>query len=129
MSIIDENLQNEIERGDASINGIEAKAYRRVFDALKKEPDFSLPANFADHVIVRMEARKESSRDFLWMGAGVVGFVIAAIISVLLTNFKFDFGVFKFMAGYPGLVAFGVVFILGLQWLDKKLIRPTISGS
>src|SRR5882757_4901504 len=99
MSIKDEDLQNEIERGDVPV-GIEANAYKRVFDALRKDPDFILPVNFADHVIARVEAKKESSFDFVWMGAGVVGFVIAAIISVVLTNFKFNFGVFKFMAGY-----------------------------
>jgi len=125
MSIIDENLQNEIEKGDAPIVGIEASAYKKVFDVLKKEPDFTLPVNFADKVVARIEAKKESSRDLIWIGAGVATFIIAAIISVALTNFRFNFGAFRFISGYPGLVAFGVVFILALQWVDKKLIRPT----
>ena len=94
MSIEDENLQNKIEGGDAPVNGIEANAYKRVFDALNKEPDFTLPVNFADHVIARMEAKKESSFDFIWIGAGVAGFIIAAIVSVVLTGFKFNFGAF-----------------------------------
>jgi hypothetical protein len=123
MSINDEELQDQIEKSTSAIEGVEAQAYKRVFDALKKEPDFYLSASFADKVVAKMEARKESSRDFIWIGAGVVSFIIAAIVSVVLTDFKLNFGAFKFIAGYPGLVAFGIVFILALQWVDKKLVR------
>jgi hypothetical protein len=44
-----------------------------------------------------------------------------------MTNFKLNFGVLRFISGYPGLFVFGALFILALQWIDKKLIRPSTS--
>jgi hypothetical protein len=120
----DEELQDQIEKASSSVDGVDAYAYKKVFDVLKQEPDFHLPVNFADQVISRIETKKDSSRDFLWFGIGIFMFAIAAIVAILLTDFKVSFGTFKFIAGYPGLFIFGLAFILALQWLDKKLVRP-----
>ncbi len=125
MSIKDEDLQNQIERSNSAIEGIDAQVYKRIFDVLKKEPDFHLPVSFADKVVAKMEAGKESSRDLFWICLGVVSFVVAAIVSVALTGFKLNFGALKFINGYPGLIVFGIVFILVIQWVDKKLVRPS----
>ena len=123
MTTKDEELQNQIERADSSVDGIDAYAYKKVFDALKQEPDFHLPTNFADKVVQKIEAKKESSSDFLWFGIGIFMFAVAAIVSIVLTDFKVSFGAFKFISGYPGLFIFGLGFILFIQWLDKKLLR------
>jgi hypothetical protein len=127
MSIRDEELQNEIEKAGSAGDGLDAQSYKRVFNALKKEPEFQLSGNFADKVIARIEVKKESSGDFFWIASGIVAFVVTAIVSVVLTDFKFTFGAFKFITGYPGLIVFGIAFILGLHWLDKKLVRPSVS--
>jgi hypothetical protein len=127
MAMKDEDLQNQIEKADSSIDGIDAYAYKKVFDALKQEPDFHLPVNFADKVVQKIEAKKESSNDFLWFGIGIFMFAIAAIVAIVLTDFKVSFGVFKFISGYPGFFIFGIGFILFIQWLDKKLVRPKTS--
>ena len=118
----DEELQNKIEQSGAA-EGIDAYAYKKVFDALKQEPSFHLPANFADQIIAKIEAKRESSRDITWFSLGILLFVIAAIVAVVLTDFTPGFGAFKFIPGYRGLIIFAVGFILALQWLDRKFIN------
>jgi len=127
MTTKDEELQNQIEKTGLPIEGVDAYAYKKVFDALKQEPNFHLPINFADKVVQKIEARKESSSDFLWFGIGIFIFAIAAIVAIVLTDFKISFGALKFISGYPGLFIFGTAFILFIQWLDKKLVRPKTS--
>lgn len=127
MKLTDEELQNRIEKGHAADN-LDASAYQRVFDALKKEPAFVLPSSFSDNVIKRIEiAKPEASKDNFWLGLGIFGFVLSAVITVVLTGFKFNAGAFKFLSGYPGLFVFGISFILLLQYFDRKFIRPLAS--
>jgi hypothetical protein len=47
------------------------------------------------------------------------------IAAVLLTNFKFSMGAFKFISGYPGLVVFAILFVSALQWVDHKMVRKS----
>jgi hypothetical protein len=126
MTTREEELQNEILTGaaDDSVDGV---AYKKVFKALSVEPEFSLPINFADKVIRQIENKEAKStvREMYWLAAGVLALMVAAIVSAIIVGFKPSFGAFKFLAGYPGLFAFGLVFILLIQWLDKKLVRPT----
>lgn len=123
MEMKDEHLQSEIEKSGEAGDSLDAHAYKRVFDALRKEPDFSLPANFADRVVQAVSATKESSRDTLWLVLGITLFIAAATIAIVLTGFRPDVGVFRFLAGYPGLIVFGLAFILSLQWVDRRLVR------
>jgi hypothetical protein len=127
MKLADEELQNQIEKGLA-IDGEDASAYKKIFSALKKEPSFVLPASFSDAIVKRIEMEKpQTSTDNLWLGLGISGFVIAAIITIVLTGFNPGAGAFKFLSGYAGLFAFGIVFILLLNFFDKKFIRPLAS--
>lgn len=129
MNSHEEHLQQQIERGVA-VTGPEAEAYRSVFSALQREPSFTLPSNFADQVVQRVlaeAARKEALRDRWWFIAGGVVLAAALIVSLVLVNFKLAFkpgvGVFTFFAGYPGLVLFGLGFVLLLHFIDRKFIR------
>ncbi len=120
----EEEIQHNIEQGLAG-NGSEEQAYRTVFNALKRQPAYELPSGFADRVLRRMEARSEksSAREMFWLYAGLVSFVIAGGIAVGMTGFKMDFGALKFISGYSGLLIFGAAFILGLQWIDRKVVN------
>ena len=122
----EEELQNSIERGLAG-NGPGELAYRTVFSALKQSPSYQLPSDFADRVLHRMEAvaEKSSSRELVWLYVGLISFIIAAGIAIAMTGFKINFGALKFISGYSGLLIFGAAFILGLNWLDKKIIHKT----
>lgn len=127
MKLTDEELQNRIEKGLAAEDA-DASIYQRVFSVLKKEPAFVLPTNFSDDVIIRIAiARPEASKDNLLLGLGIFGFVLAAIITIVLTGFNPSVGAFKFLSGYSGLFVFGIMFILLLHYFDKKFIRPLAS--
>jgi hypothetical protein len=103
-------------------------AFSAVDRSMRREPEFRLPADFSDRVIAKIETRSDSSRDIVWFGAGIFAFIIAAIVAVVFTDFKLNFGVLKFISGYPGFVAFGVLFILVLQWVDKKVIQKKLAA-
>lgn len=124
----DEELQIRMEKGLPG-ESLDERSYRKVFEALKKEPGYELSPSFARQVVGRIEAasQKASSRDIFWLSAGLVSFVIATAVAVYLTGFNLSFGVLKFISGYPGLFVFGLIFILALQWVDKKLIHKTSS--
>jgi hypothetical protein len=122
MKHTEEDLQNQIEHGVVNEFSEDARAYQRVFDAVKKDPDFHVSLPFADRIIARIE-RKEEKRDYWWMATGIFLTVIALIVTLALTSTHWNTGAFKFLSGYPGLIVFGIVFILTLQWVDKKVIK------
>ncbi len=126
----DEELQKQIEQGDKTNTSADAESYRKVFSSLQREPDFFLHSNFEDLVIQRIAAQhaRESSREGWWFFGGIFLLIVGAIVAIVLVGFKPTLGVYSFLKGYPGLIIFGIVFILVLNYIDKKFIRP-ISGS
>lgn len=125
MKRAEEELQHQIEKGLVNDPTEDTRAYQRVFDALKKEPDFHVSLPFADRILVRIE-KKEEQRDYWWMATGIFLTVITLIVSLVLTSPHWNAGAFTFLSGYPGLVVFGISFILLLQWVDKKVIKKQI---
>ncbi len=129
MKTTDEDLQRQFDKGDFSAEGIDAQGYHKVFDALNKEPEFSLPMNFVDKMMAKIESReksKETSRDNLWLGLGLFSFFIAFIVAAVLTGFKISVGAFEFFSSHYGLVFFGAAFIALLNWLDKKIVKKSV---
>jgi hypothetical protein len=128
MTTKDEELQNKFLTGmaDASVDGI---AYKKVFHALSTEPDFNLPINFADKVIKQIERKeaKSTAYEMRWLAAGIFLLFIGAVVGAVLGGFKPSFGAFKFWASYPGLFVFSLIFILLIQWLDKKWVKPRLT--
>lgn len=127
MSIQDEELQNKFLTGttDDSLDGV---AYKKVFDAISTEPHFNLPINFADKVVQQIETKEanSTSKEMRWLAAGIFLLVIGAVVGANLSGFQPSFGAFKFWASYPGLLVFGLIFILFIQWLDKKIIGKSL---
>ena len=121
----DEELQGRIE-GGFSGNSPDERAYRIVFDALRREPQYQLPTDFASRVIKGLHPVTSSSRDMVWLGVGIVSFIIAMAVAVAKTDFRINMGVLKFISGYPGLIAFGIVFVLALHWIDKRIVRRVV---
>jgi len=120
----EEELQNQIERGLVNHDSEDAVAYQRVFDSLIKEPDFHVSLTFADQVLVLIE-KKEERQDYWWMAAGIFLSVVALSVVVALTKVNWTTGAFTFISKYAGLVAFAIVFILLLQWVDKKIVKKS----
>jgi hypothetical protein len=128
MNLPDEELQHRIEQrvNQTSTDGL---AYQKVFDALATEPEFRLPMTFADKVLIKLDKREAlaATKEMYWLAAGIFLLVIAALVGALLIGFKPSFGIFGFLASYPGLFVFGILFVGLLQWLDKRLVKkPTL---
>ena len=121
----DELIQKQIEEGNAP-QGIDGHAYRLVFKSLKKEPITKLSPDFASRVaaLASSPSKKFDWDKFFFIG-GIAAFGIALIYAVFVTEFTLSFGEFKFFASYPLLFIFGIIFIVALHLLDKKLIHPT----
>lgn len=124
MKETEEELQNNIESGRAA-GGRDADAYRRLFRALQKEPEYELPADFAHKVMARAGTRQASrlSNDYLWFAAGILFLAGSFAVTLKFVDFHLDLGFLVIMADYKGLAIFGIIFILCLNWLDKKLVR------
>ena len=120
----EEELQNKIEAG-MPVQSDDGEAYQHVFTALKQEPAFYVSLPFADRIIARIEKREEQ-RDFRWLAFGIFLSVVALIVVLVITN-AWTVGVFSFISGYPGLVVFGIAFILFLQWVDKRVLRKHLN--
>lgn len=116
----DEELQKQVEAGSHAYDE-DSEAYRHVFKALQHEPAFHVSLPFADRILARIE-KKEEQRDFRWLALGISLSVVALIITLALTK-AWTVGVFSFISGYPGLVIFGVAFIVLLQWVDKRVLQ------
>jgi hypothetical protein len=125
MKNLEESLQGEIERGEFNEINDDGFAYKMVFEALKKEPEFHVSLPFADRIISKIE-KKEEQRIFRWMWFGIFCCVIAAGVAIALTDSMWSTGVFTFLSSYSGLVIFAVAFILLLQWVDKKVINKQL---
>jgi hypothetical protein len=121
----EEELQRDIENGQMPAEGLDAKAYQHVFRALRKDPAYELPSDFAHHVLslVAKHRQSDASKDYFWFFAGIFFLAIAFLATVLFTGFRFNFGFLNAMSQYSGLALFGIVFIGFLNWLDKRLVR------
>ena len=128
MNTPDEFIQKQIEEG-VPTSGIDAEAYKVVFDSLKKEPYFRLSADFANKVSKLASPEKSFNWDkFLVIGGGV-GFLMALIYAIVSVEATFSFGAFTFFSSYQGLFFFGVIFVLMLNWIDRKLIHSRTEHS
>lgn len=120
----EEQLQRNIEEGLPTKSDADALAYRKVFDALRKEPTYALPPGFARGVVERLlqlRARKEQKRDNLWLFLGVFFITIAMVVAIAVTDFNPNLGAFTFLNSYGGLLLFGVAFVLFLNWVEKRI--------
>lgn len=125
MTSHEESLQQQLEEGKPVPANADTRAYQKVFDALQQEPEFELPLYFEDRVLQKIEANEKRAerKETYWLVAGVSLLVIAAIVGAALVGFKPSFGAFAFLSRYTGLFIFGMVFIIALQWLDRKIVQ------
>jgi len=128
MNNYEEDLQKYIESGSrTNADELDVKAYEEVFARLRKKPDEYLSAGFADKVILRIQEKQRisTSRDFIWLAIGVFLLTVSVIVATVLSGFRPSLGILKGMSDYAGVFAFGIVFMVLLNRLDKKLLtRP-----
>ncbi len=128
MTSHEESLQKQFEEGNPLSTNADTRAYQKVFEALKQEPEFELPIHFEDNILQKIEANEKHAerRETYWLVAGVAVLIVASIIGAVLVGFKPSFGAFGFLSRYMGLFIFALAFILLLQWVDRKIVHRTI---
>ncbi|HQQ97243.1 MAG TPA: hypothetical protein PLX35_08265 [Cyclobacteriaceae bacterium] len=101
------------------------RSERLIDKALQREPDFMVSSGFADQVLMRLEAKhaQANNLEWWWLGLGLAGFVIAAVVGIVLSGFKPSLGVLTFLSTHGPLVIFGLAFVIALQWVDRRFIR------
>ncbi len=123
----DESIQKQIEEGNIP-SGVDADAYRLIFQSLKKEPNFKLSADFAQRVSSMAYSQSKSfDWDKFFLFAGFFALTIAMVYAIAVTDFTFSVGSFQFIKDYSFLLIFAVGVIALLQWIDKKLLRVSNS--
>lgn len=126
MSEREEELQKNLEEGKTPIgDDLDVRAYQSVFTALKNEPTIFLHKSFADRVVsvVERNQRKNTFREYFWIGIGMLLLLSAFSTAIMLTDFKISAGIFSGLSSYKGLLIFGVSFIGLLHWLDKRFLK------
>lgn len=124
----EEELQKKAENGDESDDS-DSRAYRLIFDSLRKESGYRLPPSFADNVVATAaKQRARSSGEFLWFGVGIFFLLAALIVAIFMSNYQLSpptlsLGFLSQMSAYYGLFIFGAGFIVLLNIVDKKLLR------
>jgi hypothetical protein len=127
MNAAEKELQQRIEANLPVGATPDARAYKKVFESLSREP-FELPVDFADTVLLRIESRKSRfSSDILWLSFGLAVLLLAGIITGVALRVSINFGAFKFVSGYGGLLIFSLALILGFHWIDRAIIRKKMS--
>ena len=126
MNVNDDELQSRLDAGDPlGKDGLDARAYREVFRALKKDPGYTLPPYFAERLADRVVTKSEEglSTDYFWLGAGIFFLAMTFLATILFTGFTINLGFLNGMSQYTGLVVFALAFIVFLNWLDKRLVK------
>lgn len=119
----DQQHQENVERGQVPTHEDE-RAYQVVFRAAVQPPRVDITPGFADRVMQRIAARQVAvgRREWAWLIVGMVLMVLAAIVSMALTGFRFNL---TFLDPVKGLVAMGITMAFLFHWIDRKWIRPT----
>lgn len=112
--LTDKEIQDLFEKGETHQLGEEADLYRKVFTALKAEPEMKLSADFSNAVVNKVASKSSPVEKFLY-GVCVFGGLSSIIVAVVLIKLFASPTVVAYLP-YMGI---GFVMIGLIQWLDK----------
>ena len=128
MSVNKERIRKMLEEDpqQKEITKLDELALQRVLHSLEKDIPIKLPVNFADRLVEKIAQKQTQNNRFGWFGLvfGIVGLVIALVVTLALVNFQLDLGFLTKISNYYGLFLFGAGFIFLLNLLDKKFLNP-----
>ena len=128
MSVNKESIRKMLEEypQQKEITKLDELALQRVLHSLEKDIPIKLPVNFADRLVEKIAQKQTQNNRFGWLGLvfGIVGLVIALVVSLALVNFQLDLGFLTKISNYYGLFLFGAGFIFLLNLIDKKFLNP-----
>ncbi len=128
----DDTLQEWLEGGNAPQDADQNAAYvmyRHVFEALRTEPAYALPADFSDRM-VRLTAsaatRRQTIRFYLWVATVCLITLLLGIVSVAFIDKPLITNLFAFVWQERWIFVFGAaLFVLiqaGDHWVKKHLL-------
>jgi hypothetical protein len=122
----EEELQKRVEGDTGNPEGdLDVKVYQKIFVTLSKTSEINISPSFADRIVQITSSKliRESRRDLWWLGCGIAMLLIAFVVAIIYTGFKIDMGFLSAMADYKGLFIFGIVFVIALNWIDKRIVK------
>ena len=107
----------------------EAKTYLSLYEALKNPPvEKYLSDSFADTVVsqISLKPQKKDLEAFWWFGSMIVFMMLVstAILVSVMSVMKME--ALNMIVKYMPMVGLLTAVIVGVQWMDKKLIKMQI---
>ena len=122
--INEEELQQRVESGDVD-SGPDARAYEKVFRALRAETPAPLSISFADNVVKRVVAKQRARlflEEYLIIILSVAVIIAAGVYAIAMSKFRFNLGFLTGLSPYAGVLGFGFVLTILLNLLERKLL-------
>jgi hypothetical protein len=122
--INEEELQQRVESGDVD-SGSDARAYEKVFRALRAEMPVPLSISFADNVIKRVVAKQRTRlflEEYLIIILSVTVIMAAGAYAIAMSKLRFNLGFLTGLSSYAGVIGFGLVLTILLNLLERKLL-------
>ncbi len=127
MNIPDEELQDKIGRGESPVHGQdhEVIAYQRVFTALSKQQETTLPGHFADKVISKLEERGKVPvlNDTHWLLIGQAAITVILVVALFITSLIFEVSLLGSILTHWGIIISGAAIFIFISFLERKLVR------
>ena len=123
----DDKLQQLIEEGKLTKAEIDtnpsAKLYTSVFKALETTPDDALAPGFSNRVLQKIQAREDKSSWYDLLPIVLISAAFLLFLTIVLLILGTNLQFFNSLGQFKGYLFIGVIMILLIQLLDKKLVR------
>jgi hypothetical protein len=107
-----------------SSDDAEYTVYSNLYEILGQSPEFSLPENFAEKVVLKIEKRKRFKDLTLLCGAVALAFAIFSIATfILLTYFPAIAINLKSILEFKWLILFALFLVFTVQTMDWFLVK------
>ena len=123
----DQEIQRMLDsKLSSEIDSEEAKDYKTLYEVLgtSSVKDY-LPNSFADNVLkkVAVKPAKSSKDSFWWLGLMILFMFLTGVIVMGLTMSVLQVSAGPLLMKYAPIILLGSILIMGIQWMDRRLVR------